>query len=968
MSGKYTSILMQETNSYVDRFPQFVDAITFQKEDLFWTEKEIKVEKDEQDLKHNILHSQVHALMFNQRLFTKYEDVIGNDYWIGVVHKKYKCQEIRRLAICFADVENNIHFPFYRRVNEVLGTHNDEFYDAFETDPILVERVKFMQELVASKDTLASMGGFAFMEGAVLFTAFAMIKSLGVKGQSFMPNLISGINMSILDENFHMQTACEIFRTQLELENRTEEDIRKLKEDIFKHAQNVLEHEYIIINAMLAEGDIPFASKKELQAFARHRVNVVLTTLGFPELATFDETDDTISEWFYEFMGGYTSNDNFYSRGRNYKKEFSAVDYDIISNGAVEEVLAQIPDEYLDQMGIDLNRKFEKTLEEELEAQRPKRKKHNNAEDALYVPDYSRERKEMQARGEAPEWMATAGWQLFKKKYLNGDAKTPRDQYMRIAECLAQYAPKSYPSWWNEIDYWKGKTWKDAFFQIMWDGFLSPSTPVLSNTGTDFGMSVSCSGAVTEDSVAGFYDARKINALLSKEGFGTTIDLDRVRGRGKPMKGGIANGALPVARMFRQDALDISQGSQRRGATAWYYNVEGLDFDELLHFLEYDTDGNNGGWKITNELINRVLIGDTLAIERMNKILAVRHHVGLGYELFIDKVNARRPKMYKDRGMMVTTSNLCTEITLFSDPKHTFTCVLSSENLVRFDDRPKNLAFVGTVFLDCVAEDFIQKGSKIEGLETAVEFTKKGRALGYGTMGFASYLMRNNIEYGSMESFWKNKKIYSTIEAETKAASRWLAKELGEPEWCEGYGVRNTHLMAIAPTKSTGLLMGGDSEGINVPSAFVFAQDTPAGTVFRIDPSFLLLLKRKGLYNIDPETKRITPETEALLKRVSDNLGSVQTLTDVLTDKERAVFKTAYEINQYRHIDLCAQRQEHIDQAQSINLFIANMSAQEISKLYMYAALNPNILSLYYHTGIRDSRIGENKNECEACS
>ncbi|MBN4659001.1 hypothetical protein H4F44_24750, partial [Escherichia coli] len=112
-----------------------------------------------------------------------------------------------------------------------------------------------------------------------------------------------------------------------------------------------------------------------------------------------------------------------------------------------------------------------------------------------------------------------------------------------------------------------------------------------------------------------------------------------------------------------------------------------------------------------------------------------------------------------------------------------------------------------------------------EGLETAVEFTKKGRALGYGTMGFASYLMRNNIEYGSMESFWKNKKIYSTIEAETKAASRWLAKELGEPEWCEGYGVRNTHLMAIAPTKSTGLLMGGDSEGINVPSAFVFAQD-----------------------------------------------------------------------------------------------------------------------------------------------
>lgn len=968
MTNKYTSILMKETNSYVELFPEFIEAIQFQKKDLFWTDEEIKLEKDEADLKNNLLAEQVHALTFNQRLFTKYEDVIGNDYWIGVVHKRYKNSEIRRLAICFADVENNIHFPFYRRVNEILGTHNDEFYSAFETDPILIQRVKFLQELVSSKDTLESMGGFAFMEGAVLFTAFAMIKSLGVKGQTYMPNLISGINMSILDENFHMQTACEIFRKQLELENRTEEDLRLLKSKVLQHAQYVLDHEDIIVDAMLEKGDIPFASKSELKAFARHRVNVVLRNLGFEELALFSEEGDTISEWFYKFMEAFTHNDNFYSRGRNYKKEFSAMDFDVYSDGSVQEVLDKIPQESLDAMGIDLTRVYEKSIDQINAEKLPKRKRENPAEGALYVPDFSKERKKLQAEGLAPEWMATAGWQLMKKKYLNAGSKTPKDQYQRIAKTLAKYAPEVYPDWWNEIDYWKGKTWEQAFFDIMWDSYLSPSTPVLSNTGTDLGMSVSCSGGKLDDSVSGFYKQRTTNALLSKEGFGTTIDLDPVRGRGMPMKGGIANGAKPVAQMFVDDSLKISQGSQRRGAGAWYYSACGMDFHELIYFLEHDTDGNNAGWKISNELINRAMCGDMEAVLRLGKITATRHHVGLGYEMYIDKINANRPQMYVDHGLLVSSSNLCTEITLYSDPDHTFTCVLSSENLMMFDKRPKYLAFVGTVFLDCVAEDFIQKGRKIEGLESAVRFTEKGRALGYGTLGFASYLMSKGIEYGSMESFWRNEEIYKTIRSEADEATRWMAEVLGEPEWCKGYGVRNTHLLAIAPTKSTGLLMGGYSEGINVPPAFVFAQDTPAGTVYRIDPVFLAFIKERGLYQLDPKTGKYTEATDKLLKRISDNLGSVQTLTDVLSDEERAVFRTAYEVDQYKHLDLCAQRQKHIDQAQSINVFIANKTAKEIGLLYAYARLNPWIFSLYYHTGIRDSRIMENKGECEACS
>lgn len=324
------SDLQTASSSYVDKYPQFVDAVTYQKQTLFWSHHEIDLEKDKQDLRFKLNDAQRHAISFNQRLFTKYEDVVGNDYWLGVVHRRYKNHNVRALAICFADVEVNIHFPFYRKVNEVLGIHNDEFYKVFETDPVLVERVEFLEKLVAEKDTLASMAGFAFMEGAVLFTAFAMIKSLGVKGQNSMANLIAGIDFSVLDENFHFTTAAEIFKVQKEQEGRSVVEEKELELKIYQHAKYVYEHECIIVDAMLAEGDIPNASKEELKAFARSRVNIVLRGLGLD--AIFDEDGDTISEWFYGSMNSFRLNDNFYTRGRNYVREFSPSDFDIFTD------------------------------------------------------------------------------------------------------------------------------------------------------------------------------------------------------------------------------------------------------------------------------------------------------------------------------------------------------------------------------------------------------------------------------------------------------------------------------------------------------------------------------------------------------------------------------------------------------------------------------------------------------------
>ena len=569
----------------------------------------------------------------------------------------------------------------------------------------------------------------------------------------------------------------------------------------------------------------------------------------------------------------------------------------------------------------------------------------------MKVRNFSKERKELQKQGLAPNWLTTQGYQLLATKYLNEGSKSPADQYRRIAKTLAQYVGNNYPEWWNEIEYWKGKSWEDAFYSILWDGYLSPSTPVLSNTGTNLGQSVSCSGTYVGDSVYDFYESRLQNALLSKEGFGTSTYLGDIRPRGSAMKGGEASGAQPVAEMFVDDSKKISQGSTRRGATAWYYPIDGGDFNELVHYLETDTDGNNGGWCLTDAFKERLESGDKDAINRWGQMLTCKTSVGSGYQFFVDKAKRQRPQAYINNNLDVKASQLCTEITLFSDQQHTYTCVLGSENLRLWFSRPPMLSFVNTIFLDCVCEDFIQKAKDLKGIEKAIRFTEKGRALGLGSMAFHTLLLDNKIVYGSMESKLLNHEIYATVQDEATQASQWLATIFGEPEWCKGTGMRNTHLTAIAPNKSTALILGGVSEGINPQPAFVFTQSTPSGEVVRIDPSFLELLKEKGLYVNEDDL-----ETKKLLSDISGHKGSIQHRPEFTAD-EKAVFRTAFEINMYDHINLVDYRQKFVCQAQSCNLFIANATGKDISKIYFYAYAKPNIVSLYYHTGLRDASI-----------
>jgi ribonucleoside-diphosphate reductase alpha chain len=576
--------------------------------------------------------------------------------------------------------------------------------------------------------------------------------------------------------------------------------------------------------------------------------------------------------------------------------------------------------------------------------------------DNLYE-QFSEERKAGQLDGTIPEWMSTAGYQMFKTKYLY-QAENPKEQFERIAKTAAKHAPNmSVPGAEELFQYYKNSEdyWTDTFFKVLWKGWLCCSTPVLANMGTTRGCPVSCAGSVIDDSIEGFYDAYKEIAILTKQGFGTATDLTPIRKRGSAISsGGKASGVLPVLKHFVQDMRDVAQGNTRRGAWAGYLDIQHGDFWEVVQYLEEQPDDLNIGWIITDKFISKLQKGSKEATKRYQRALKAKMIFGKGYFFFVDKVNRQRPEMYKDFGLMVKASQLCSEIMLHSSPDLTYTCVLSWMNLSKADEwENTDAVFVSTVFLDCVVSEFLEQARNIGGMEKAVASTEKGRAIGLGAGGFHTYLQSHNMEFGGIEAHLFNGRIFKHIDEDSLKASKWLAEKLGEPDWCKGYGLRFTHRMAVAPTKSTALIYGGISEGINPDIAMSFTQLTAAGEVDRVNPTLLNLIKSKGL------------DVETCIKDTVKSQGSVQHV-DWLTEDEKKIFKTAFEINQKDIIRLAATRQRYIDQGQSLNLFFAgNADESLISEVHQEAFENENILSLYYVYSSRG--VVSSSSECVAC-
>lgn len=584
--------------------------------------------------------------------------------------------------------------------------------------------------------------------------------------------------------------------------------------------------------------------------------------------------------------------------------------------------------------------------------------------------NYSELRKKMQAEGEAPEWFTTGGAQLFFEKY-SWEGETVKGRLKSIAKDLARKAPTNYPTWWNVDVYCAGKTWEEVFFQAMWDGYISCSTPLLANGGLpERGTTVSCAGAYVGDDLYSRYDVVTESAILTKHSHGTSCSVDDWAYKGKPLpRGGFGGGVMPLIRDLIICMDEVVQGS-RRGSLSYALSIEHPEWYDVLNYLYKNPESNNPAWLIKDDFINKLESINPQdyvdALTRLGKAVEVKMMRGKGYFTKIDEMNRHLAQAFKDAGMTVKASNLCQETNLAADEDHTFSCVILNWNLDHYREtmaKCPHIGFIAHVMQDCNVSVYIEaiKKRKLEGkrdakaLEKILRFTEKFRAVGTGVLGLHTLFQKESIVVGSIESFQLNNKIFKYLDQETLAASKWLAQELGCPEGTKHLGIRNATRMMMPPTKSTAEFMAGASEGIGLDVAMVYTKQSAGGELVRVNKVLLPIMKERGVFN------------ETTLMDLSMKKGSVQHV-DWLTDHEKAVFRTAFEIDMEAHLKLCSQRQQYIDQGQSINLyFTSNDSHEYIMDIHRKALLDPNILTLYYVYSMRGS--GEIKREvgCEVC-
>ncbi|MGL4482339.1 MAG: hypothetical protein ACRCTW_07405, partial [Lactococcus garvieae] len=362
------------------------------------------------------------------------------------------------------------------------------------------------------------------------------------------------------------------------------------------------------------------------------------------------------------------------------------------------------------------------------------------------------------------------------------------------------------------------------------------------------------------------------------------------------------------------------------------------------------------GWVFEESDVEKLKAGDEELIKRWNEVLYMRCRTGKGYLWKNHTANDLSPTPIKDSGIRIRSSQLCTEIALPSDKDHTFTCILSSLNLAKYDEMTADDIKWSIRFLDAVCSEFLTKATGIKFMEKAVRFTEKARALGLGTLGFHSYLQSKMIAFESGEAHMINNQIYKRIWDVSVKASIELGKELGVPEWCKSTGQRNATLITIAPNMSSALLCGSVSQGVEPIVSNAFIQQSNSGDFVRYNQAFVELAKKHNKFS------------DKMIRDIAINYaGSVQHL-EWLTDEEKLVFRTAFEIDQHAIIRLASARQRFIDQAQSINLFFsADEKESVIADVHKEFMLDPRLKSLYYLRSERGVKASTGESVCLAC-
>ena len=512
--------------------------------------------------------------------------------------------------------------------------------------------------------------------------------------------------------------------------------------------------------------------------------------------------------------------------------------------------------------------------------------------------------------------------------------------------------------------------YSDKFYNYMSEGFYSLSSPVWSNFGKKRGLPISCFGSNIADDMGNILYTQSEVGMMSKLGGGTSGYFGNIRHRGAAVKNnGNASGAVHIMQLFETMVDVVSQGSVRRGRFSPYLPIEHKD---ILEFLNIGTEGNpiqelTHGVSVSNEWMKEMIDGDMEKRNTWAKVLQRRGEIGYPYIFFKDNANNGAPEVYKKNNYSINASNLCTEIMLPTNDKWSFVCCLSSINVLHYE-KWKNTDAVETMvfFLDAVISEFVEKlelyqqSNDLDDKQTflfmqrAYNFAKQHRALGLGVLGWHSLLQSRMLSFNSQEAFNLNSEIFKLIKEKSYSASKELAKMFGEPDVLKGSGRRNTTLNAIAPTTSSAFILGQVSQGIEPIWSNIYVKDIAKTKTTIKNPFLVSLLEKKGLNNKDT------------WKSIRDRDGSVQHL-EFLSKEEKDVFKTYSEIDQMDIIYQAANRQNYIDQGQSVNLMVhPDMSAKEINKLYI-TAWKLGLKSLYYQHSMNAAQKFKQKKECASC-
>ena len=541
-------------------------------------------------------------------------------------------------------------------------------------------------------------------------------------------------------------------------------------------------------------------------------------------------------------------------------------------------------------------------------------------------------------------WLNEDSRTFLKRGYLKDD-ETPEERIEQIGLAAEKYL--------------NIKGFADKFDGYMAKGFYSLSSPIWSNFGRKRGLPISCFGSFIPDNMEGILNKLSEVGTMSKVGGGTSGYFGDIRARGAEISsGGNATGVHHQLTVFDSLINYVSQGNVRRGSFAAYLPIDHPDIEE---FLKIKSEGNSIqdlsiGVCIPDDWLNKMIAGDKTNRNIWSLIIKKRFESGYPYIFFTDTANNQAPKVYKDKGLKINASNLCSEIFLSSSADESFVCDLSSINLEKWDEIKDTDAIETLIyFLDAVMTEFIDKTEGIKFMEAPRKFAISQRAVGLGVLGWHSYLQSKMVPFESMDAKFLNSGIFKTIREKCDNATTQLAEIFGEAPLLIGYNRRNSTTMAVAPTTSSSFILGQISPSIEPLNSNYFTKDLAKGKFTFKNPHLIELLKKKD------------KDTPSVWKDILLHGGSVMHL-DFLTDDEKNVFKTFGEISQKEIVIQAGQRQKFIDQGQSLNLMIPpNAKPKEVSELILFA-WEQGVKSLYYQRSANPAQeLARNILNCTSC-